>query len=70
MTAFPSFRSAVQSLDLSRDLPDWPESLLMRRDGDWATYYAPFDHVNLRARIVLVGITPGLQQAGNRRHSH
>jgi hypothetical protein len=37
----------------------------MRNDGDWATFYAPFDHVNQRARVVLVGITPGLQQAGN-----
>ena len=37
----------------------------MRREGDWATYYAPFDHVNTSARVVLVGITPGLQQAGN-----
>jgi hypothetical protein len=65
MTAFPNFRSAVQSLDLSRGLPDWPEALLMRRDGDWATFYAPFDHVNVNAKIVLVGITPGLQQASN-----
>jgi hypothetical protein len=37
----------------------------MRRDGDWATYYAPFDHVNTSARVVLVGITPGRQQAVN-----
>lgn len=27
--------------------------------------YAPFDHVNLSARIVLVGLTPGRQQAVN-----
>lgn len=37
----------------------------MRQEGDWATYYAPFDHLNTEARIVLVGITPGLQQAGD-----
>jgi len=59
------FRPAIESLDLGSGLSDWPEPLLMRRDGDWATYYAPFDHVNLNARVVLVGITPGLQQAGN-----
>ncbi|AUN29641.1 hypothetical protein [Niveispirillum cyanobacteriorum] len=27
--------------------------------------YAPFDHVNLQARIVIVGLTPGRQQMGN-----
>jgi hypothetical protein len=27
--------------------------------------YAPFDHVNTAARLVIVGLTPGRQQAGN-----
>ena len=27
--------------------------------------YAPFDHVNASARLVIVGLTPGRQQAGN-----
>jgi hypothetical protein len=27
--------------------------------------YAPFDHVNRAARLVIVGLTPGKQQAGN-----
>lgn len=27
--------------------------------------YAPFDHVNLSAKVVIVGITPGRQQARN-----
>jgi UDP-N-acetylmuramyl pentapeptide synthase len=27
--------------------------------------YSPFDHVNLSAKIVIVGLTPGLQQARN-----
>lgn len=40
-----------------------PGELLLDRDGDLAVYYAPFDVVNPEARIVLVGITPGLQQA-------
>ena len=62
---FDRFRPAIESLDLKSGLSDWPEPLLMRRTGDSATYYAPFDHVNLNARVVLVGITPGLQQAGN-----
>lgn len=27
--------------------------------------YAPFDHVNPSARVVIIGMTPGLQQASN-----
>jgi len=59
------YRAAIDTLDLDSALNDWPASLLMQSDGPWATYYAPFDHVNLSARVVLVGITPGLQQARN-----
>jgi hypothetical protein len=32
-------------------------------DGRVAIYYAPVDSVNTRARLALVGITPGRQQA-------
>jgi len=32
--------------------------LLMESNGDLTIYYAPFEHHNPRARIVLVGITP------------
>lgn len=28
-------------------------------DQGIAVYYAPFDSVNLKARVVLIGITPG-----------
>jgi hypothetical protein len=64
-TVLERFLHAIDALDFSAGLTDWPEQLLMRREGDWATYYAPFDHVNMNARVVLVGITPGLTQAGN-----
>jgi hypothetical protein len=30
--------------------------------------YAPFDHINLQAKIVIVGLTPGRQQMGNALH--
>ncbi len=39
--------------------------LLISRSAQLATYYAPFEHVNTAARVVLVGITPGLFQARN-----
>jgi hypothetical protein len=38
--------------------------LLLWRDGRLAIYYAPFDWVNTRAKIMLVGICPGEHQAG------
>lgn len=40
-----------------------PAELLLASEGDLQTFYAPFDYVNAGARIVLCGITPGLQQA-------
>ncbi len=39
------------------------DALRLAQDGDVAVYYAPFDHINADARVVLVGITPGLTQA-------
>lgn len=40
-----------------------PEDLLMRNESNISMYYAPFDYVNPDARLVIVGITPGLRQA-------
>jgi hypothetical protein len=54
-----------------RELPDGrpltaadllTRQFLLHRDGALEIYYAPFDHVNTRARIVIVGITPGWAQ--------
>lgn len=53
------FRSAVlQDTPLTTN----PQLQISESRG-LATYYAPFEHVNTSARIVLVGITPGLHQA-------
>ena len=41
------------------------ESLLIARDGRLTCCYAPFEDINRSARVVLVGITPGAQQAKN-----
>lgn len=53
------FRSTILSSSTNSLLPD----LLISRSGQLATYYAPFEHVNTEARVVLVGITPGQFQA-------
>ena len=42
-----------------------PDGLLLRSDGAYSMFYAPMDYVNTEARIVFVGLTPGLTQALN-----
>lgn len=41
-----------------------PAELILSTEGRLQTFYAPFDHINTKAQVVLCGITPGLQQAG------
>lgn len=40
-----------------------PQSLLLSSSGDFKTFYAPFEYINRSAKVVICGITPGLQQA-------
>lgn len=39
--------------------------LVMATDGELSISYAPFDYIAPQARLVIVGITPGAQQAAN-----
>jgi hypothetical protein len=39
------------------------ERLLIEREGEFATFYAPFEHTNRRAKLAIVGLTPGLYQS-------
>lgn len=41
------------------------DSLTIERDGNVQICYAPFDHIEKTARLVIVGITPGMTQAVN-----
>jgi hypothetical protein len=40
-------------------------SLTLHREGNIQVCYSPFDHVEMSARLVIVGITPGKTQAVN-----
>lgn len=40
-----------------------PDELKLSSSGKFTTYYAPFEHVNPEAKVVICGITPGIQQA-------
>ena len=67
---FPDFADKVRNLSDSAvaDPRTHPPLLLHRSAVGSRTIemiYAPFDHINSAARIVIVGLTPGLQQARN-----
>jgi hypothetical protein len=38
---------------------------LVSAEGRFQTFYAPFDHINTKAKVFICGITPGAQQAMN-----
>jgi hypothetical protein len=59
-------------IDITRnvDLADYrsgrtPNALVMANHGALAVTYAPFDHINRSAELVLVGLTPGRTQASS-----
>lgn len=59
------FWTAIESLPLSSSYRR--EDLLidrfrLEREGDLEVFYAPFDFVNSKARLALVGVTPGWTQ--------
>ncbi len=62
---FPEFRDGIAALPAASSYARdqlMTETFLLDRDGDISVYYAPFDHVNESARLVLVGLTPGWTQ--------
>ncbi|MCW0202856.1 uracil-DNA glycosylase family protein [Rhodanobacter thiooxydans] len=61
-TYIERFRSIV--LDNPR-LDPHDDRLVVERTNRIACHYAPFEYVNRDAKVVLLGITPGAQQAGN-----
>lgn len=64
---FDRYADAIRRLDLdtiatSRDIP---EQFLLAREGRYSSHYIPFESVNLGARVVVVGISPGFVQWKN-----
>lgn len=61
-----SYFSTVSNLDLSayRAGAEHP-GLVQGRSGALTVEYAPFDHIEDKAELVIVGLTPGRQQAAN-----
>lgn len=52
----------VGNLNAASDLP---KNLEIATSGNLSIYYAPFEYVNPKARITIVGITPGFTQTRN-----
>jgi hypothetical protein len=61
---FQAFRPAIAALpDEVRQEDVLNDGFLLGREGPLAVYYAPFDWINVDARIVILGLTPGWKQA-------
>jgi len=64
LVRFSAHVSASTGNDLLAD-----ETLMLARDGRLRIQWAPFDHTPRTARLVIVGITPGREQAANALHA-
>lgn len=60
-TLFAKYRSVIAAF---RDVKD-RKDLLLEDFGKQRIYYAPFDYINPKARLFIVGITPGEVQMNN-----
>jgi len=63
----PRYLDEIARLDLARTATpaQIPPAFLLAREGRYSVHYIPFEHVNTRARLVVVGIAPGLVQWKN-----
>jgi hypothetical protein len=64
LSRFASLLTSVSEFDLQADVT-LQGRLVLDRVGDLTVSYAPFEHTQRSARLVIVGITPGAQQARN-----
>ena len=56
------FLNQIRSLKKINKSTITSNNFLIKRENNIEIYYAPFDHVNPKAKIMIVGITPGFQQ--------
>ncbi len=61
---FANLLMSVAEADLAAD-GTLGGRLLLSQSGELTVCYAPFDYIQRSARLVIVGITPGAQQARN-----
>jgi hypothetical protein len=64
--AYQKYLEAVAQIDVAAYRAGRsPHTLVMQRAGEITVEYAPFDHVERSAELVIVGLTPGRTQAAN-----
>ena len=56
------FLKQIRSLKKINKSTITSNNFLIKRENNIEIYYAPFDYINSKAKIMIVGITPGLQQ--------
>jgi len=56
------FLNQIRSLKKINKFTITNKNFLIKREDNIEIYYAPFDYINSKAKIMIVGITPGLQQ--------
>jgi len=63
----PRYRDDIARLDLTAMTApaQIPAPFLLAQEGRYSVHYIPFEHVNTRARLVIVGIAPGFVQWKN-----
>lgn len=65
MSTFELYQDVISNPQMSLYGNPMSHKLLISTDGRFQTFYAPFDHINREAKVVICGITPGKQQAMN-----
>mgnify|MGYP001308806254 FL=1 len=56
------FLNQIRSLKKINKSSVTNKNFLIKKEDNIEIYYAPFDYINSKAKIMIVGITPGLQQ--------
>ena len=57
---FSAYRNTIKNTDFSLNAKSLPENLKLDSDDKFSVYYTPFDYVNSNAKVIICGITPGL----------
>jgi len=58
----PKYLDQIKALKKINKSTITNKKFLINKENNFEIYYAPFDYINLKAKIMIVGITPGFQQ--------
>ena len=58
----PKYLNQIKALKKINKFTIISKKFLINKENNFEIYYAPFDYINPKAKIMIVGITPGIQQ--------